>query len=217
MLHVFFEELNQLHFSGQLPLCSLKWNSRLQTSAGRFIPGRRNIFETTSAMIEVATYLQKLPDGEKHIRDTLLHEMIHYDLWHRRRPYGHNKEFYSIMKRTGAIRFNSVPNRRPIKYWYECPACLVHIPARKNLGIAACAVCCKKYTGGDFSKKFLLRLLSPTEAKLLALPAEQKIVTIAKESTEEILLPMDKVLETLESIRDTIKKAKIFSPFSRNL
>ena len=155
MLEPIFHELNQQHFSSELPLPVLSWNSRLQTTAGRFCPGSRNPLFPRKAQIEVASYLQGIEEGLMHIRDTMLHEMIHYQLWHQKKPYGHTEEFYSIMKRVGAKRYNPVPKMRPVKYWYECLGCKIKVPARRKFGTVACAKCCKKYTGGEFSSKFL--------------------------------------------------------------
>lgn len=157
-LRKIFEELNELHFEGELPLPSLAWNSRLSSTAGRFCPGSRSRFFQRTPLIEVATYLQEIPDGWTHVRDTILHEMIHYLLWHRRRPYGHTAEFHAILKRVGAKRFNPVPKVKAVKYTYECPSCLVQVPARRKMEMYACARCCKQHGGGHFHERFRLRL-----------------------------------------------------------
>ncbi len=197
---MYFHALNQEHFQGSLPLCKTIWNSRLQTSAGRFHPGSRNPLRPKEPLIEVASYLRDIPDGEKHIRDTILHEMIHYYLWWNKKPYGHTKEFRHIMKRVGASRFNPVPKERTVKYWYHCTSCQVKVSARRKLGKVACATCCKKYNRGEFSVHYVLQILDATH--------------VAEEKPEQVL-PFEKVLQTLASIRDTIKKAKISSsPFS---
>ena len=119
MLENFFHELNQIHFNGTLPLPELEWNSRLSSTAGRFCPGSRNPLRPRRPKIEIASYLKSLKEGSLHIRDTVLHEMIHYYLWHQGRPCGHTEEFHAIMKKVGAKRWNPVPKDRPIKHWYE--------------------------------------------------------------------------------------------------
>lgn len=207
-----FAQLNHQHFSSAVPLCKLTWNSRLQTSAGRFHPGSHNPLRPREPMIEVASYLLDIPEGEKHIRDTLLHEMIHYYLWWKKRPYGHTKEFHSILKRVGATRFNPVPKVRAVKYWYHCSTCLIKIPVRRKLGNVACATCCKKFNGGYFSAKFLLQIMDASLVISEKLPSK----TVVEEKPEDIL-PFEKVLQTLSSIRETIKKAKILSSPSSNL
>jgi predicted SprT family Zn-dependent metalloprotease len=153
-----FHDLNREYFAGELPLPELEWNSRLSSTAGRFCPGSRRPIFPRAPKIEVATYLREISDGPLHIRDTVLHEMIHYLLWHRKQPYGHTAEFHRIMKRVGAKRYNPVPKERPVKYWYECPGCQRKIPARRRMDKYACLVCCEKENGGKFAEKFRLRL-----------------------------------------------------------
>ena len=97
-----FDRLNDLHFDGFLERPVLKWNSRLRTSSGRFLPGQRS--RHVPATIEVASYLLEEPECETHVRETIAHEMIHYWLWVRRRPYGHTEEFYEKMQLMGARR-----------------------------------------------------------------------------------------------------------------
>lgn len=135
----------------------LAWNPRLRATAGRFCPGSTNPFRPREPLIEVASYLLERSDGEVHIRDTILHEMIHFYLWFKRRPYGHTEEFHAILKRVGAKRYNPVPKLSPVKHWYYCANCRAKIPARRKLGEVACAECCRKLNGGAFSKRFLLR------------------------------------------------------------
>jgi len=156
VLETLFHELNQQHFAGELPLPNLRWNSRLSSSAGRFCPGSRNPLRPRKPEIEVATYLKALPDGEIHIRDTILHEMVHYVLWHRQRPYGHTPEFRRILKSVGARRYNPVPKTRPYKHWYQCLGCKKLVPARRKIAQSACSACCKKYSGGKYSERFRL-------------------------------------------------------------
>jgi predicted SprT family Zn-dependent metalloprotease len=158
LLTKIFQELNEEHFEGELPLPKLNWNPRLSSTAGRFTPGSRSRFFGRDPQIEVATYLTGIPDGWLHVRDTVLHEMIHYLLWHRRRPYGHSAEFHQILKRVGAKRYNPVPKQRPVKYFYECPACLTQVPARRRIGMYACASCCERHNNGRFAERFRLRL-----------------------------------------------------------
>ncbi len=158
MLEKIFAELNAQHFQGELPPLPLRWNSRLRSSAGRFVPGSRNPLFPRLSEIEIATYLRDLPDGEFHIRDTLLHELVHYFLWQKKRPYGHTAEFKAILKRVGARRYNPVPRLTPVKYIYRCPHCATTIPARRKIRASACASCCKKFNGGYYADKFRLQL-----------------------------------------------------------
>jgi predicted SprT family Zn-dependent metalloprotease len=104
----------------------------------------------------VATYLREEERARDLILDTLGHEMIHYWLWVRRRPYGHTEEFYSKMNEMGVQRYNTVPRLRPYKHWYQCPGCKKEFPTRKKLGALACADCCGKWNQGKFDRRFML-------------------------------------------------------------
>lgn len=156
-LEQLFHELNQQHFDAQLAPPALAWNSRLSSTAGRFCPGSRD--GRRPPLIEVATYLSKLDDGLEHVRDTILHEMIHYWLWVRGRPYGHTREFHLKMRATGAKRYNPVPKLRSAKHHYRCPSCARVFPAKRRLGPVACAACCKTWNRGKFDRRFRLELL----------------------------------------------------------
>lgn len=154
----FFEETNQKHFDGFLEPPVLRWNSRLRSSAGRFVPGSRKYFKQLPPAIEIASYLKDEKDAEALIRDTMAHEMIHYWLWVRKRPYGHNAEFLERMKLMGVSRYNPVPRTRPYRYIYACGSCQREFPARKKLGVLACANCCKNHAQGKFDARFKLVL-----------------------------------------------------------
>lgn len=153
-----FAEINRLHFDDFLDAPVLEWNSRLRTSAGRFIPGSRKYWREYPAKIEIASYLLEEEASQTHIYDTLAHEMIHYWLWVRRRAYGHSAEFLTKMKLMGVSRYNPVPRKRPVKYLYHCATCNKYFPARKKLGPLACAKCCKEHSQGKYDVRFMLVL-----------------------------------------------------------
>jgi predicted SprT family Zn-dependent metalloprotease len=136
----------------------LRWNSRLRSSAGRFTPGNRRLLGDVPPAIEIASYLLEELGAPALIADTLGHEMIHYWLWVRRRPYGHTPEFWAKMELMGVSRYNSVPRARPFRYVYQCPGCGKDFPARKRLSALACASCCKLHSGGRFDARFKLFL-----------------------------------------------------------
>jgi predicted SprT family Zn-dependent metalloprotease len=195
VLEQLFQELNQIHFSGELPLPSLRWNSRLSSSAGRFCPGSRNPIQPRPPEIEVASYLRTLEDGMDHIRDTLLHEMVHYFLWHHRQPYGHTPEFHRILKRVGARRYNSVPKLRPVKHWYQCPGCRVVIPARRKIRNSACAPCCKKYNHGEYTDRFRLIAVSAPP------PTPPGTPQTRQRASEQPVLPPEEIVRRLEELK----------------
>ena len=178
-VQAWFDEINARHFDGFLDRPVLRFNSRLRSSAGRFIPGARSSTsfnfrasmresfragfgggaEARPPVIELATYLFEEAEAEKHLKDTLAHEMIHLWLWVRRRPYGHTDEFWTKMTAMGVSRYNPVPRTRPPRYLYGCPACGTEYPARRKLGPLACARCCKAHSGGRYDARFRLALL----------------------------------------------------------
>jgi predicted SprT family Zn-dependent metalloprotease len=153
-----FNRINDESFDGFLDPPKLQWNSRLRSSAGRFIPGKRALFHQDPPVIELASYLLEEKQAEDLIYDTLAHEMIHYWLWTRRKPYGHTPEFLAKMKAMGVSRYNTVPRSRPYKYLYRCPSCSKDFPVKRKLGVLACASCCKRFSNGQFDPRFKLQI-----------------------------------------------------------
>lgn len=166
-LYAIFDSLNAEHFDGLLPPCDLHWNSRLKVVAGRFCPQKRfpNDFRfgLKPAVIEIASYLKGETGGERLIQDTLGHEMIHYWLWTRGRPYGHTAEFLAKMRSMGVSRYNPCPQRRDYRYLYECPECKKAFPTRKHVRALACKVCCTRFNRGRFDARFRLVFVSETK------------------------------------------------------
>ena len=149
-----FSEWNLREFGGQLRIPTVRFNSRLKTSAGRFIP------HPSGAIIEIASYLCEEENGENMIKDTLGHEMIHFWLWVNEKPYGHTSEFKEKMEAIGVSRYNSVPRHRPFKHIYTCKSCEQKIFVRKKLTKAACAACCNQYAEGKYHSHYILRLVA---------------------------------------------------------
>jgi predicted SprT family Zn-dependent metalloprotease len=153
-----FADVNLKSFDGFLDPPELRWNSRLRSSAGRFIPGSRRFFRQSPPVIEIASYLLEETQAKDLIYDTIAHEMIHYWLWVRHRPYGHSVEFHTKMREMGVSRYNSVPRTRPHRYLYRCSGCNKEFPTKRRLGILACAECCKQHSNGKFDSRFTLEL-----------------------------------------------------------
>lgn len=215
-----FQTLNEQHFKAVLPHPILKWNSRLRATAGRFTPGTRVPFLPETAVIEIASYLQGIENGAKHVQDTMLHEMIHYWLWFRHRPYGHTKEFYAKMRATGAKRYNPVPIEQKVKYRYHCPSCKSDYPARRRLGIVACSKCCKQYNKGRYHPRFQLEMHLPEEegTKPITLREPEfsgKETSLASQSAaaenteQESFLSTRKILEKLEGLKSIVDRTQI--------
>ena len=169
-LEAVFDEVNQKYFEGFLDRPVLRWNSRLRACAGRFFPGSRKLFQSIHPVIEVASYLLQESNSEAHVFDTVAHEMIHYWLWIRRRPYGHTPEFRAKMQALGVSRYNRVPRLRRFRYVYRCAGCGKEFPVRRRLGALACAQCCKTHARGRYDSRFslvLIRTLNAREAAQL--------------------------------------------------
>jgi predicted SprT family Zn-dependent metalloprotease len=161
-----FSDWNLKSFGGKLPIPEIRWNPRLKTSAGRFIPGH------DKCIIEIAVYLSEESDADELIRDTVGHEMIHYLLWLQEKPYGHTPEFRKIMDAIGVSRYNPVPKQRPFKHCYECTSCDQKIFVRKRLEGAACAACCNQYSAGKYEVQYRLKLVASDERVLPLIAAE---------------------------------------------
>lgn len=163
-LETLFLDINAKHFQSYLELPQLVWNSRLRAAAGRFVPCRRLLFyRGEKPTIEIAKYLLDEKNASDLVVDTMAHEMIHFWLWSRRRPYGHNAEFLEKMRIMGVSRYNPVPRIRPYKFIYECPFCGKEFPARKKLGKMACKKCCETHSGGLYDPRFRLLLKKTSE------------------------------------------------------
>jgi predicted SprT family Zn-dependent metalloprotease len=196
-----FRELNETHFRSELPLPRLSWNPRLSSTAGRFCPGSRNPLRPRVAHIEVAGYLRDLPDGAVHVRDTMLHEMIHYVLWFRRRPHGHTAEFHEILRRVGAKRYNTVPKERAWKHWYECPACGHGFHTRRLLGVSACAKCCERHNRGQYHDRYRLHRRDPRPELALA----PRVVPAVPEPPPVPRLTPAEIIRRLEELKNLVR------------
>jgi predicted SprT family Zn-dependent metalloprotease len=205
VLETIFRELNEAHFGSGLPPPLLRWNSRLSSTAGRFCPGSR--IRLRPAVIEVAAYLRELADGEMHVRDTVLHEMIHYYLWHSGKPYGHTEEFHRILRKVGAKRYNPVPKIRPYKHWYECPGCRKRVPTRRKINGSACMDCCKTHSNGYYDRRFRLVLVENVkeeESCVEPIPIEAPLPTPPPRPREEPKLPPSEIIRRLEEIKQML-------------
>ncbi|MCO5143372.1 MAG: SprT-like domain-containing protein [Oligoflexia bacterium] len=201
-LEQIFLELNTLHFQQSLPTPLLQWNKKLRTTAGRFSPGSKRFAFARLAKIEIADYLKALPEGSMHVRDTILHEMIHYYLWFHNRPYGHTPEFHKIMKTVGAKRYNPVPQLTEVKHWYYCKNCGKEVPTRRRLKESACLDCCKKWNRGKYSNKYaLVRSHEKKEKNLELVAAHEASPTVEK------ILSKEEIFSKIEQIKRAIWKS----------
>ncbi|MBN22584.1 MAG: hypothetical protein CL678_14975 [Bdellovibrionaceae bacterium] len=159
-----FDQMNQKHFDGELEVPILTWNSRLEVEAGRFIPPKSQwkFWKDQEPAIEMGAYLLEIdpPQAqEDQICIVLCHEMIHYWLWSRGRPYGHTEEFEEKAQQIGIAEMRiqgAVPTE---KYLYECPNCLKNFKVKRRVEELACESCCQKYNKGVYDSRFCLRFV----------------------------------------------------------
>ena len=156
-----FQEINATHFDCFLEPPVLRWNARLRSSAGRFVPGSRKPWGGYSRppAIEIAGFVREL-DAE--LKDTIGHEMIHYWLWCRGQPYGHTPEFYRKMKAMGVSRFHTLITGKSPRHVYKCPECAKEFRMKRRIikkGLA-CKGCCEKLADGKYHPRFKLVYVS---------------------------------------------------------
>lgn len=120
-LYDLFRELNAKHFGNSLPECPLRLSKR-RRSVGL-------ITYTPSVSIEISRYF--FENNPLHSRgqndsveETLLHEMVHYDLWNRLKHRGHGRLFQQAALEVGLKHHRfSYGEVAPRKVVYFCPLC----------------------------------------------------------------------------------------------
>jgi predicted SprT family Zn-dependent metalloprotease len=128
---------------------------------GVFFPGKRKHLDLFPPKIEIASYLAEEPGASQLIYDTLAHEMIHYWLWVRGRPFDHTSEFIAKMEAMGTALYNPAPRFRQIEWRYRCECCGRQFKTKKERIDLACLDCCTKYSGGRYDSQFKLILVNP--------------------------------------------------------
>ncbi len=135
-LQLLFAQLNLRYFDGVLRAHRIEYNARLTTVTGR-ISYRPALIELSSPLLAAH------PD---HVRDTLLHEMVHAWLFLMRLPSGHGRDFKAKMHEVGldSIYHNLPVSRRRShrRYVLECPRCNLALVRRRRPGVrVSCARC----------------------------------------------------------------------------
>lgn len=139
VLYDLFDALNVQHFGGQLE-ATLAWSTRMRVIAGNCDWQRR--------IIRISW--QYHVDRPHELRGTMLHEMLHL---HLRR--GHDAEFRREARRLGAPLWAEGPaRRRPYKYVYRCPHCLLEV-LRRRKGSWSCGRC----SGGRYNPAYRLQII----------------------------------------------------------
>lgn len=152
--------LEPLYLRGLSERVKVKWNSRLQTTAGRAHYGED--------CIELNPLLITLSDVAE-IERTLKHELAHLVAYERcakiqrRRLQPHGAEWQeacSDLGISGEARCHELelPGRRMRRrFAYACPACSSTIERVKRFkGYVACYDCCRQHSNGRYDKRFAL-------------------------------------------------------------
>lgn len=152
--------LEPLYLAGLSERVKVKWNSRLQTTAGRAHYGEECI-ELNPLLITVSDVVE--------IERTLKHELAHLVAYERcgkiqrRRLQPHGAEWQEAcddLGISGEARCHELelPGRRMQKQFvYDCPACGDKIERVKRFrGYIACYACCKQHSKGKYDQRFRL-------------------------------------------------------------
>ncbi|MCF6313651.1 MAG: SprT-like domain-containing protein [Verrucomicrobiales bacterium] len=152
--------LSPLRMSALSERLQVRWNSRLQTTAGR-AHYRESRIELNPRLIAVADLAE--------IERTMKHELAHLVAYERcpkgqrRKLQAHGVEWREAcadLGIAGEARCHelALPGRKMRrKYAYVCPSCSAVIErVRRFKGYISCYPCCKQYSGGRYDKRFQL-------------------------------------------------------------
>lgn len=115
----------------------VKFNHRLRTTGGRYIPSKR--------LIEInPKYVLETDEAEVH--GIIKHELCHYHLHIEGKGYKHgDKEFKELLKKTGSPRHcKPLPSEiKSFKFQYKCSACgsIYNRKRRVNTAKYVCGKC----------------------------------------------------------------------------
>lgn len=132
-----YAQMNQLHFSGQLPGCQIEFSTRLVRTAGKIWPKQH--------LMRLSLPYHR-HHGVAELGSTILHEMIHLWLHEQGLPSGHTPLFRQKLVEVGmSNRVHALPMpARPYKYLYACPTCHEEIKTRRLIN-SSCGKCDKVY------------------------------------------------------------------------
>ena len=109
-------DLSEKHFDKPF-IDIVKFNSRLRTTGGRYIPSKRTIEINPKYVVEL--------DGAE-LEGIIKHELCHYHLHIEGKGFGHrDSEFKELLKKTGSPRYCSpLPSQKQTKsHQYICTEC----------------------------------------------------------------------------------------------
>jgi SprT protein len=157
------EWLRKLGYENLATQVRVRWNSRMQSTAGLAYPSK--------ALIKLNPRLQ--PFGSEEVEQTLKHELAHLLAHHRagrRRISPHGPEWRKACADLGLsderrCHTLALPRREVAKrHLYLCPACGMAVhrvrPIRRP---SACLPCCRKHNGGRYDERFRFVKLRQTQ------------------------------------------------------
>lgn len=101
-----------LHYFGLPFKHNACWNSRLQTTGGRFFP--------KDCHLDFNPKMMKTPDFEK----IVLHELCHYHLYLQNKGYKHRDlEFKQLLAQVGGLRYAPQLETKNFRLLYLCDTC----------------------------------------------------------------------------------------------
>jgi SprT-like protein len=144
-LQLLVEEIS-LQWFGEPFLHIAVYNTRLRTTAGRYIHGPHRI--------EINPRYHAL-HGEDELFSTIKHELCHYHLAVAKRPFGHGAaDFRILLQKVGATRHAKpcpdLANKRTQVYLYICTKCRHSYPRRRRINT-------RRYVCGKCKGKLLMQ------------------------------------------------------------
>ncbi|MFC3928711.1 SprT family protein [Streptococcus caprae] len=118
------------------------WNSRLQTTGGRFFPKDRHL-DFNPKMYEAV-------DLET-FRKIVRHELCHYHLYDQKRGYQHgDTDFRQLLAKVDGLRYAPRTGKEGARYLYACSNCGQVYPRKRRIDL-------KKYHCGRCRSPLVLK------------------------------------------------------------
>jgi len=97
-LKLFFDKINESHFSSSVPVSRVKWSDRIGSKDGELADF--TLFGADNNFIPVIRLSKTKLSREKVLKvcESLFREMIHIWLWQNKQPWGYTEDFYRKAK-----------------------------------------------------------------------------------------------------------------------
>lgn len=161
-----YDALNREFFENILPPCQIRWSRRLTRAAGNIRVESRVISLSIPLLIDAFAKGQtfticgvECDDSETALKEILKHEMIHLWLFEKGLPPGHTAQFRAKARAIGQAKTrHGIDLPMPKSGWiYRCRNCGAQMARRRRVSrAAACAKCCREFSGGKFDARFVL-------------------------------------------------------------